>query len=373
MARRKRVFWFLCIAVINIVIGLGLCEAVLRIFPQLFPASSDDEMLEFHPVLSVWHKPLLTTQYSGECYNAELSFNEFGLRSLPEADLRKRSDAWMFVGDSMVAGLQVDNAQLFSSLLQEQLDDIAMFNLGKSGSGPIIYNKVLKNFLEYEPVHENVTRIFYFIFLGNDFDNLLRESRDSPLKTFVKRVFYKVRVYHLLRILYFQLRYTLFERRMHAKPENSSQQPEQNGAVELKKTDRERNDERVLPEELPFYAYSNKMSEDAFGILDEVLAEFQMLARRHRSRAILVTLPSVKDIQRGLKDPAYLYPTEMLRRLSEEHQIEFYDMAADLMRYQAASQLEYPYYSLECDGHFSAFGHQALAQYLLKKYATNDN
>ena len=84
----------------------------------------------------------------------------------------------------MIAGLEVNNELLFTNIIQKHLPHIAIVNLSKSGSGPIYYNKVIRNFVEDEEIHQNVKKVYYFIYMGNDFENLFVEVPDSFVKTF---------------------------------------------------------------------------------------------------------------------------------------------------------------------------------------------
>lgn len=129
--------------------------------------------MEPHPVLSFWYRHNSTTHYKGKCFKSTLTFNEFGSRSLPLQKLRQKKEAWFYVGDSMTAGFEVNNESVFTNLIQKQLPDIAIVNLSKSGSGPIYYNKVIRNFVEHEEIHQNV-KIYYLIYMGTVLSGLNR-------------------------------------------------------------------------------------------------------------------------------------------------------------------------------------------------------
>ena len=94
MKKSSQRFWFYCKVIgFNLLFSLLLCETILYVFPGVFPESSQDGMMEFHPTLSVWYKPNLTTKYKGKCFESTLQFNELGLRSLPLQELKKKQEA----------------------------------------------------------------------------------------------------------------------------------------------------------------------------------------------------------------------------------------------------------------------------------------
>ena len=208
----------------------------------------------------------------------------------------------------MTLGLQVDNRHLFTSLLQTYFNDIAIINIAKSGCGPIFYNKILQNFLITERIHPNVTKIFYFVYMGNDFDNLFEEEEDTKFKRFIKRYFYRVRTYHLLRIIYFQLRYRITDLNKSLFQKDTVESDA--SPITSKSSNSPINNEQQ--ENLPFYAYPNQKSEQARAILDTTLHNAKKMADMYRVELIVVSLPSVKQIQARKHHALYTYPISLL-------------------------------------------------------------
>jgi hypothetical protein len=331
--------------------------------------------MEPHPVLSVWYRRNITTQYKGQCFKSTLTFNEFGSRSLPLQELRQKKEAWFYVGDSMTAGFEVNNESVFTNIIQKHLPDIAIVNLSKSGSGPIYYNKVIQNFVEDEEIHQNVTKVYYCIYMGNDFKNMFQETPDSFVKILIKKYFYRIRVYHLLRIIFIHLRAKVVSRifpqieeasgtptKTVKNPSHRKKQLDTSGAMEFSS----KNHGQIQGgAKLPFYAYSNDSSEQAFAILEKTLETMHQFLREHQIELIVVAVPSVKQIQAGLEHPLYTYPIQALENITQQHHMAFYNLAKDMIAYKDHHDLPYPYLSFECDGHFNEDGHQVIAELLL--------
>jgi len=330
--------------------------------------------MEPHPVLSVWYRHNSTAHYKGKCFKSMLSFNEFGSRSLPLQELRQKKEAWFYVGDSMIAGFEVNNESVFTNLIQKQLPDIAIVNLSKSGSGPIYYNKVIRNFVEHEEIHQNVTRIYYLIYMGNDFTNMFQETPDNFVKTLIKRYFYRIRVYHLLRIIFIHLKAKVVSREFpHIEEESGTstktvessshgkKQLDSSAAMEFSSE----NQNQLQGAELPFYAYPNESSQQAFAILEKTLETMHQFLREHQIELIVVTVPSVEQIQVGLEHPLYAYPIQTLEKITQQQNMSFYNLAKDMIAYKNHYDVPYPYFSFKCDGHFNEYGHQVIAELLL--------
>ncbi len=367
--RRLHILSFAKILVVNILIGVVLCEIIFRLWPGIFPEIFGDKIMEPHPVLSFWYKPNNIVQFDGECFQATLRFNEKGLRSMPLKDLREKDKAWLYVGDSMVLGLQVDNDELFTHRLQSQFPDTAIINVGKSGSGPLFYNKILRNFLEEERVHPNITRIYYFIYMRNDFEDIFEETEDGMIKKCIKKYFYRIRTYHVLRFIIIRMRSKIVSKTLFGFEENAPLDKTVDSEETMNEDESGGAEQRTsapMPQEpaLPFYAFHNELSEQGSSILENTLAEARELARKHQSQLIVVALPSVEQIQKGEHHPIYRYPIQLLEQITRQHHILFYNLARDLLVYKEEHHLEYPYFTFSCDGHFNEYGHQVIAEFL---------
>lgn len=106
-----------------LVIMGGLVSLVLLECAVRFTGMGSDQLLQRDAALGVRFIPAKSGLEQGECYKAHVSINSQGWRS-PEVALKKPSDVYrvLILGDSFMAGLQVDDNQVFASLLQKQLN-----------------------------------------------------------------------------------------------------------------------------------------------------------------------------------------------------------------------------------------------------------
>lgn len=208
--------------------------------------------------------------------------------------------------------------------------------------------------------------------MGNDFTNMFQEIPDSVGKACIKKYFYKLRVYHLLRIIFIQLRGRIVSRKLTLFGEDFLSKDY--FALLNFSTDglKSRSATASLPlkeTELPFYAYPNESSQQAFAMLENTLEAIQQFLRERQIELIVVAVPSVKQIQAGLEHPVYTYPIQALENITQQHNMAFYNLAKEMIVYKNQHDLPYPYFSFECDGHFNEYGHHVIAELLLD-YAT---
>ena len=313
----------------------------LRAVTPLIPMMSAGELMEPHPALGLWFKRNFSASLKGSCYESRIAFDRFGSRSMSAKPLGAYGEAWLFVGDSMVQGLQVDNEALFTTILQSKVGDAAIINLGKSGSGPAYYNRVIYNFVDKEKVHAHVTRVYYFVTMENDFQNLFEEIPDNALNQFLRQHFYDLKTYQLLKSAFIQLR----TRHVVPKEVFAHQKNEQG---------------------LPFYAYPNERSDQAFARLDSLWTELEEFSTSHKLQIVIVPIPAIEQLEAGVGHSVYQYPIESLITLSKRHGFQFCDLAKDMIIFKEKNKVIPPYFSLPCDSHLSPFGHRVVAELLFE-------
>ncbi len=351
MKKKSRIRYALVVLCFNLTAIIVLCELLLRVFPSFLPSSQNRPMMAPHPILSDWFQSNLEVEYKNECFDSFVQFNDFGSRSLGSAELQKKPEAWLFVGDSFVQGLQVRNDDLFTSRIQNEIPEVAIINLGRSGSGPWIYNLVLRNFIEEEKIHDHLKKIFYFIYMGNDIHDSLFEQARTPsvsvkLYEKVKIVLYNFRLFHLAK--------AILAARTRASADQQTAQTDRSKEVR----------------ELPFYAYSNELSERAYPNLRSALQYAKSLASQHHIELSFVLIPSVEQLASGKDGVLYQYPVSRLIEIMEDTEIPYYNLAEDMFSYKESHQLPPPFFSFECDEHFNEFGHQVFSDFMLEYIST---
>ena len=144
--------------------SLLICEfAVRKILP--FSLKQDERNLSYnhHQTLGWFPKPNLQQKFIGS-QEITVSHNNQGFR---DANNHSNSPALMFLGDSFVWGYDVENEQIFTSVLQKKLQQqYAVYNLGVSGYGTDQEFLLLQQF--YDKIKPQKV---FLIFCANDYYN----------------------------------------------------------------------------------------------------------------------------------------------------------------------------------------------------------
>ncbi len=132
----------------SLIMSLGLLEIAFRIvgYEPIYEVYSKPDVLWRKDSLLGWsHQPNSTTTYIGPRpwpieFRNSISINSLGLRGPEIAELPPSGQRILFLGDSIVAGFEVDNSDHFTNLLQTRLTDhfgrtVQVINAGVRGYG----------------------------------------------------------------------------------------------------------------------------------------------------------------------------------------------------------------------------------------------
>lgn len=153
--------------IVSTVIVLAICELFVRIlFPQI---NTHDAMFQFDETLGWEFIPNKkgTIVYEGGI-NLTVQVNEDGYRDV--SFLSKNEDTKIMVlGDSFVSNISVEDDQVFTQVIESQLANTSVYNLGVNGYGQVQEYLVLKEW--YPKLQPDL--IVVLIYLRNDFtDNM---------------------------------------------------------------------------------------------------------------------------------------------------------------------------------------------------------
>ena len=158
--------FFINLLLLLIVTAISLLVAELAIRKILpFSLKQDERNLSYnHPQTLGWFpKPNLQQKFIGS-QEITVLHNEQGFR---DANNHPNSPALMFLGDSFVWGYDVENHQIFTTLLQEKLQQqYSIYNLGVSGYGTDQEFLLLQQF--YDQIKPQKV---FLIFCANDYYN----------------------------------------------------------------------------------------------------------------------------------------------------------------------------------------------------------
>lgn len=153
--------------VVSTVIVLAICELFIRIlFPQI---NAHDAMFQFNETLGWEFIPNKkgTIVYEGGI-NLTVQVNEDGYR---DASFQSKNEDTkiMVLGDSFVSNVSVEDDQVFTQVMESQLTNTSVYNLGVNGYGQVQEYLVLKEW--YPKLQPDL--IMVLIYLRNDFtDNM---------------------------------------------------------------------------------------------------------------------------------------------------------------------------------------------------------
>ena len=165
---------------ISVLICLGVVEAVLRVFaPQI---NEHDKMFMFNPELGWSFIPEKKGMiiYPGEA-NHEIVINEAGFRDAPFVDLPDQKKVMVF-GDSFVSNVSVKAPEVFTEVLEQQLNAISVMNFGVNGYGQVQELLLLRNWVD----RVDPELVVLTVYVRNDFADNMGKGQwnyDKPVAT----------------------------------------------------------------------------------------------------------------------------------------------------------------------------------------------
>ena len=350
------------IVLVNFMVFFVLLESTLLLFPTLIKGNHSLDVNKFDPIFGLRIKRNINIHLSGQCWESHVTSNSIATRDLPVSELNKKHISYLFVGDSMVEGLQVDNEKLFTSLIQKALPSKAIINIAKSGAGLTYYRSFLYKYLNNS--HKNIKRVYLFFFLGNDFTALLQTApnRKGEFKRFQKHsnLYYKdyAKDRYLISMLK-QLRDSL-----------------QNEDINLKSiyamiTVGARIDKWLFgnkPDEnnpTLFWTRKGKWTDLVKHNLDLEFSNIQKMTNKEAIEVFILPLPAVENFMYGKDHPTYIRSKAILSEAAYKYKFKYIDLAGKLIEYAKKMNLKYPFLSFYCDGHYSEDGHKIIAENLI--------
>lgn len=149
---------------------LAICEVAIRwVLPQI---NDHDVMFQFDEALGWEFIPNKkgSIVYDGGI-NHTIQVNQEGYRDVSFED-KTNDTKIMVLGDSFVSNISVEDDEVFTNLLENQLENTSVYNLGVNGYGQVQEYLVLK---EWTPkIQPDV--IVVMVYLRNDFTDNMSES-----------------------------------------------------------------------------------------------------------------------------------------------------------------------------------------------------
>lgn len=394
---KHRMIW-IGVRLALLTVGIGLAFLMAEIGCRLADIGSD-QFLRQDPVLGVRFIAGKSGVNQGECYRVDISINSDGWRS-PDASATNPEGCYrvLVLGDSFMAGLQVGDDETFARVLghtlnrQELPQSVEVINFGVPSFGTdqeylslreygagfrpdlvllafYAQNDVLNNYAALERRGSEYPKPFF------DVDNgeLVEIPFSDPTPAVIalsRRVAAHFRIYplvrnSLLRIpIAHQLLYKLGIVGIVPRSEQVAGPPE---ATVLRWPDRWKKQTEVYRREYP--------SEwiHAWSITEKILVKIRDEAELANAGFLLVGISDPvavlpESLRAGLLQEGgdnslnVDKPTELLRSLARENQIDFLSLVPAFRKVIGDSEEELEKYYLRCDGHWTPAGHRLAAE-----------
>ncbi|MHA2231883.1 MAG: SGNH/GDSL hydrolase family protein [Candidatus Hodarchaeales archaeon] len=202
------------------VISLFLLEIALRIIPyEKFKVETPNPeraiFWHFDPLLGWKHKPFQEGRFRTQDFDVQVKINAQGLRDRPYSYQRKDGVFRIIaLGDSFTWGFGVEQDEIFTEIMEKNLRNIEVINMGVSGystdqeylvfkSDGLNYNPHLILLLFFEDdMHHNTLKTNFIIYSKPKFSlvngKLILTDMPSPEASAVRKVHYFLRTHSII-------------------------------------------------------------------------------------------------------------------------------------------------------------------------------
>jgi len=348
-------------------------EIAVRALPYLTDHFASSRFRQYDPDLGVSLIPNTSVVHSRSCFAGKVDVNRWGMR---DRDRELEADGFRvaLLGDSMAEGVHVHpeevmNRRMESLLARGGRSEIEVLNFGVAGIGTtqeyLLYEKRAKNF--------GADLVVLLFLRSND---VLNNSAVLQPRMYGRRPIHAPY-------------YTLdAEGELAAQPVASRE-------IGWLRAQLERNSrlyyylERAslrLPimggESIGWQVFGEPADEawtDAWKVTEKVLAKLNDAVTRDGAEFMVLVLPEIFDIDPDWRRlvasdlgevPSWFEPEESMERLramAERHDFRLSSLSPHLQNYRDRHDLASPYFSLDCDPHFSALGHEVVAEAIVEE------
>lgn len=386
--------------IVSSALALLLAELALRVF-----GIGSDQFLRPDPILGVRFIPAKTGLNQNACYRSGVSINTHGWRGR-EMSLTKPEGVYrvLVLGDSFMAGLQVENEDTFASVLEDRLNrqqlphrvEVMNFSVPSWGTGQE-YLSLREYGLSFEP--DLIVLAFYAQNDVSDNSSVLRAKGSTyPQPSFDikggglvelpyfdptpapiaigRRLAAPFRLYPLVRnsLLGIPLAHRLLYKLGVV------------GVVPREEAGRQTSVPWLWPErwkhQLGVYMRDYPLDWiHAWAITEGLLAKIQDEAKKASAEFLLVQIADpvavmpqslrfglVADGTEEVLDVDK--PTRLLGQLAQKNNIDFMSIIPSFRDRIANSVAEFEKYYLSCDGHWTPAGHRLAAELVAPRIAT---
>lgn len=355
-----------------------LGEAMLRVLTRLPGHYRSASFRKYDPNFGVALIPNLDVIHSRGCFEGEVRTNRWGMRDRDRSLTKNQAEMRIaLVGDSIIEGVhvkpeQVVNIQMEKLLASEGFSNLEVLNFGVGSIGTtqeyLIYkdrvrqfhpdlvvlmfsdNDVMNNSSTIQPKAYGIHTWFAPYYNLNANGQLVFQPVESRHFDSIRTILegHSVLAYYLDRI-WFRFEPTVY---------------------------------RWKGLRIEWGAYGDPLDpewQSAWSVTEKVLTLLKNTVESDGSRFLVVVPPSFHDLDpdwrarfskaEGKIPPEMKVATfaERLKAIAERNDIAMSFLTPYFISYRDAHHLNWPYFSLSCDPHYSAMGHEVMAEAILDR------
>lgn len=327
----------------------GLCAlftlVVFELFLKFSPFSSGVSPVVYDKDIGMWHKKDFSNYLIKECYKNRYSFDKEGRINNNYIYDSTKKDI-VFLGDSQVEALMVENRKIIHNSLYKELNGkFNILNYGLSGTSVTQQLQILKSKVDLN----RVDTVVQFIFLENDLNDLDFKTKNSVNRPKVNLNFDSLESYTVIQPISYTLKEKIrdflgqFEIYVYLKKSIYYYQSlfSVNKVVETNKEEKS----FTLVNEV----YKWKQLEGSIYQINKLLNSFNI--------RYLVVIYSEFQFQDN-----YLEKTERVKKFLSENKIEMLNIVPYLKELEKTSNLAF-----SCDSHWNGNTHEYVAKFIKKE------
>lgn len=334
----------------NVILIFGILYHAELIFRMIFPERQIPNLYEIRGNY-YFNKPNLKENFFDDEYKSNYTTNNQGFRISSQKNPYETIEKcdWLFLGDSYTQGAQVDYEELFTTKIYQYFPDKIILNAGISGYSVVdAFNYYTSEGYKLKP-----STVFLQICVFNDFMNV-KENKIGITE-------YMMQYSDLYRYLFYNIEFT-----------NPAELPLQRWTAPFYPTEEMNRDYNI------FYKEFSVQKEKDINQLIHILYKFKKETFKNNADLCILLIPTKEQISYKYYKEVIdsfnideanldmLYPNNLIDSISHELNFRVIDL------YSTFRKNDYfPFF--QRDEHLNCYGHQAIAESLLKAYENESN
>lgn len=382
----KKFYFNFVLFALSVIFSFLLLEMFCRIFwDKYWPSPTNLHI--FDPVLGWYHRDNYVQELKGSCFKGEIFTNEHGMVNTPSLSDGNGDVSGLkiaLVGDSFIRGAEALYEGDLASFLRGFIRECIILNFGVSGYGTtqafLTYKTrvfsfkpdvVVLGFLPHNDVDDNhpcigIPKPAPYAKVGKDGIEIVYPS--NP----ISKLFYGVHSKLIKESALYSTIYNILHRHglYYFDDNNRGNEPDQTDCKENPWPNR-RSSLGV------FRSNPDPVWEHAWEVTEALLIAFKKAVEEDGGEFILLIMAGPSEIDPLFKDKLredkislpgdfdLAYPTKRLMAFSKRNGIRAIALLPKFNRYKIKFDLETPYFSYRCNGHWNPLGHYLAANNLV--------